>query len=45
MFRTDNIQGPFLKLSIAEQRDLNGDGREAIAATSFSLILSFSSLR
>ena len=31
MFRADNIQTPFLKLSIAKQRDLNGDGRETIA--------------
>lgn len=31
VFRADNIQTPFLKLSIAKQRDLNGDGRETIA--------------
>ena len=30
-FQADNIQAPFLKLSIAKQRDLNGDGRETIA--------------
>lgn len=31
MFRPGNIQTPFLKLSIAKQRDLNGDGRGTIA--------------
>lgn len=52
VFRADNIQGPFLNLSIAEQRDLNGDGRGAIAncapiaatSSSFNPFLLFSSL-
>lgn len=52
VFQADNIQGPFLNLSIAEQRDLNGDGRGAIAncapiaatSSSFNPFLLFSSL-